>query len=148
MEIGGVHHHTAELLLNAVAYVAGLLQLLHPLQALFCGILCQEAARLDLLLQFVQMALQGQCHAQAVLAGEHLLVMPSAEALFVGDLADLRLHHGGTQDQIQLRVLQLCKDPAEGAGAVLFVKSFVDLNGIDMFFQGDTSLFSFLPFLL
>ena len=81
---------------------------------------------------------QGKTETVAVFV--ELLEVVLAEALFVRLDSDVRLHHGGTHDDLQLVFLQHILQKTEGAIEGFAVdgvfKRFVDRYGINFFSHG------------
>jgi hypothetical protein len=141
--------HVLEMILDALADVARLLQLRDTLHRLAAGC-AEQTAVLDIILQLFEVTFQRQRHAKAVLADEHEIIVKTAKALLVGLDTHIRLHHGSTENKIQLIFLQLAVNGTHGATAGCVIaggfESFVYGYRINLFHRNLRYLHFLLDF--
>jgi hypothetical protein len=141
--------HVLEVVLDPFTNVTALFQLGDALDGLTtrCS---KQTSVLDVVLQLLEVAFQSQGHAEAVLTKEHQIVMQTAKALLVGFDANVRLHHGGSKDEIQLVLLQLTIDSTHRASAGCIItggfKRFIYGYGINLFHKNLRYLHFLLDF--
>ena len=91
----------------------------------------------NIFFDFRKMAFQNQSQSEAVSPLEHLIKMMLAEALFVSFDTDIRLHHGGAENDVKLvffeHVVHEAKRTIRRFVPGRTVKSFIDWDGINFF---------------
>jgi hypothetical protein len=105
-----------KIIFDAVTNVAGFLKRTNALDGLV-SLSSAKTTVANLSAQLCQVTFKSECHAKAVFANEHHIVVRAAKARFIGFDTDVGLHHGCTENQIQFVFFQFAIERAKGASA-------------------------------
>ena len=103
----------------------------------YCSGCGEKPSVLYLLFQLIDVALKGQRHSETVLHNEHHVIVSFAKAFLVGLYSHIGLHHGSSEDKLQLIVFKLIIKSAKRTSAGVVgggrLEGFIYGYGINLF---------------